>query len=152
MIQQLSADNNNAMVVEYELVKGKERSNRIGRRIKAQIKRVAILDELATPGFVIKKKIDSLSARSLLFVWPRESKSNDPILILKKNSTVSSRPGIRLDGNKPTSLFDTFHDVVSRQGRLIDDRAGAMSTTRAVQGKTNHCRGSPKISLSLVIK
>jgi len=72
--------------------------------------------------------------------------------ILKSSSSVSSRRGIRLDCNEPTSLFDTFHDVVSRQGRLIDDRAGTMSTTRAVQGKTNRCRGRPKVSLSLVIK
>jgi hypothetical protein len=56
MIQQISADNNTT-VVEYKLVKEKAKSwNKIGWRIKAQIKRVRF-DELATSGFVIKKKI-----------------------------------------------------------------------------------------------
>ncbi|KAI9563176.1 hypothetical protein GHT06_010634 [Daphnia sinensis] len=84
---------------------------------------------------VKRKKYDSLSARSLLFGWPRESKSNDPILISKSSNSVSSRRGIRSPDNRSTSLFDTFHNLVSRERRLIDDRAGTMSTTRAHQGR-----------------
>ena len=71
----------------------------------------------------------------------------------KKSSSASQcrrHEEFRLDGNKQrTSLFDTIHDVVSRQRRLIDDRAATMSSTRAIQGKT---QSLPKVSLPLVIK
>ena len=76
-------------------------------------------------------------------MWPRESKSNDPISYFEKKKSSSASQCRRrleeflLDGNKQrTSLFDTIHDVVSRQRRLIDDRAATMSSTRAIQGKT----------------